>query len=152
MFPFLIVLTALAGYVGSKEMADNLANILLETWPAAVAEPLAREIHNVLTTTRGGVLTIGVVLSVYFAASGVDSLRIALNRAYNVTEIRSIWLLKLESIAYVLVGVVAALALGFLIVLGPLIFATAAKYAPWLKLQESQFTTTRYAIAGTVTT
>jgi len=68
------------------------------------------------------------------------------------TETRSFWLLKLESIAYVLVGAIAALALGFLIVLGPLFFATAVKYAPWLKLQESQFTTTRYAIAATVTT
>jgi len=151
-FPFLIVLTALAGFVGSTDMADSVATLLLQTWPSEVADPLAREVHNVLGTTRGGVLTVGVVLAVFFASSGVDSLRIALNRAYNVTETRSFWLLKLESIAYVLVGVVAALALGFLIVLGPLIFATAAKYAPWMKLQESQFTTTRYAIAGTVTT
>src|SRR6185312_8497454 len=117
LFPFLIVLTALAGYVGSKEIADNLANILLEAWPSQVAEPLAREIHNVLTTTRGGVLTIGVVLSVYFASSGVDSLRIALNRAYNAKETRQFWLLKLESIGYVLVAAFALLALGFLIVL-----------------------------------
>lgn len=151
-FPFLIVLTALAGFVGSADMADSVATLLLQTWPSEVADPLVREVHNVLGTTRGGVLTVGVVLAVFFASSGVDSLRIALNRAYNVTETRPFWVLKLESIAYVLVGVVAALALGFLIVLGPLIFATAAKYAPWLKLQESQFTTTRYAIAGTVTT
>jgi len=150
LFPFLIVVTALAGYVGSKEIADNLANILLETWPSEAAEPIAREIHQVLTTTRGGVLTIGGVLSVYFASSGVDSLRIALNRAYNVTETRSIWLLKLESIGYVLVAAFALLALGFLIVLAPLAFATALKYAPWLALQERQFTTMRYGIAGTV--
>ena len=29
LFPFLIVLTALAGFVGSKEIADNLAGVLL---------------------------------------------------------------------------------------------------------------------------
>ncbi|HWP15428.1 MAG TPA: YihY/virulence factor BrkB family protein [Xanthobacteraceae bacterium] len=150
LFPFLIVLTALAGYVGSKEIADNLANILLEAWPSQVAEPLAREIHNVLTTTRGGVLTIGVVLSVYFASSGVDSLRIALNRAYNATETRSIWLLKLESIGYVLVAVLSLLALGFLIVLAPLVFATWAKYAPWLMPLENRLTYWRYGIAVTL--
>jgi membrane protein len=149
-FPFLIVLTALAGFVGSKDLADSVATLLLQTWPQEVADPLAREVHNVLGTTRGGVLTIGVVLAVFFASSGVDSLRIALNRAYNVTETRPFWLLKLESIGYVLVAAVALLALGFLIVLGPLFFATAVKYAPWLKLQESQFTYTRYAIAATV--
>ena len=150
LFPFLIVLTALAGFVGSKDMADDLANLLLQTWPKEVAEPLAREIHNVLTVTRGGVLTIGVVLAIYFASSGVDSLRIALNRAYNVTEARSWWLLKLESIGYVMVAVVALLALGFLIVLAPLAFATAMKYLPGLALQEQQFTYARYAIASIV--
>src|SRR2546423_7220858 len=86
LFPFLIVLTALAGFVGSKEIADNLANVLLVTFPSEVADPLAREIHNVLTTARGGVLTVGVLLAVYFSTSGVDSLRIALNRAYNVHD------------------------------------------------------------------
>ena len=58
--------------------------------------------------------------------------------------------MKLESIGYVLVAAFALLALGFLIVLAPLAFATALKYAPWLALQEQQFTYTRYAIAGTV--
>src|ERR1043165_3113886 len=149
-FPFLIVLTALAGFAGSKDLADTVATLLLQTWPSEVADPLAREVHNVLGTTRGGVLTIGVVLAVFFASSGVDSLRIALNRAYDVIETRSFWLLKFESIGYVLVAALALLALGFLIVLAPLAFATAVKYAPWLALQEQQFTTTRYTVAGTV--
>ena len=150
LFPFLIVVTALAGFVGPQSMADDIANLLLQTWPSEVAGPLTREIHNVLTTTRGGVLTIGVVLAIYFASSGVDSLRIALNRAYNVNETRSWWVLKIESIGYVIVGAIALLALGFLIVLGPLAFATAVKYLPWLALQEQQFTYTRYAVASTV--
>jgi len=150
LFPFLIVLTALAGYFGSQDIADNLATLLLDTWPQGVAAPLAREIHNVLGTTRGGVLTIGVVLSIVFAASGVDSLRIGLNRAYHATETRSWWLLKLESIAYVLVAAVALLALGFLIVLAPLVFATSLKYAPWLAPLEQQFTYWRYGIAAII--
>jgi membrane protein len=149
-FPFFIVLTALAGFVGSSDLADTVATLLLQTFPKEVADPLVREVHNVLGTTRGGVLTIGVVLAVYFASSGVDSLRIALNRAYNVTETRAFWLLKLESIGYVLVAAVALLALGFLIVLAPLAFATALKYAPWLALQENLFTSTRYSVAGVV--
>src|SRR4051812_12143622 len=131
-------------------MADDVANLFLSTWPDAVAIPLAREIHSVLTVTRGGVLTIGVMLAVYFASSGVDSLRIALNRAYNRTETRSWWLLKLESIAYVLVAVAALLALGFLIVLAPLAFATAVKFLPRLAPLEQQFTYARYAVAGTL--
>src|SRR5256885_827247 len=131
-------------------MPASLATVLRGSCRKEVAEPLAREIHNVVGTTRGGVLTIGVVLSIYFAASGVDSLRIALNRAYNATETRPWWLLKLESIGYVLIAAFALLALGFLIVLAPLVFATWVKYAPWLAPLEQQFTYWRYGIAGTV--
>jgi membrane protein len=149
LFPFLIFLTALAGFFGSKDIADNLATLLLDTWPEQAAGPISREIHNVVGTTRSDVLTISVVIAIYFASSGVDSLRIALNRAYNVAETRWFWLLKLESIAYVLLGAFASLALGFLIILAPLAFATALKYAPWLAPQEQTFTYTRYAVAAT---
>jgi len=70
LFPFLIVLTSLAGFFGSKELADGAVGLLLQTWPQQVADALADEIHDVLTTTRGGVLTVGAVLAVYFASNG----------------------------------------------------------------------------------
>jgi membrane protein len=148
LFPFLIVLTALAGFVGSKQLADEAARILLEAWPAEVAGPIASEIHRVLTTARGDVLTLGVALAVYFSSSGVESLRIGLNRANGMQEARGWWLLRLESIGYVLVGAVALLALAFLVVLGPLIFASAVRYAPWLAPIEGIVTFARLAAAS----
>lgn len=150
LFPFLIVVTALAGFFGSKDLADEAANLLLDAWPNEVAAPLATEIHSVLTTTRRDVLTIGVALAVYFASNGIESLRIGLNRAYSAAEARNWLLLRLESIAYVLVAALALLALAFLIVLGPLLFATALNYAPWLAPLEATFTFGRFAIAGLV--
>ncbi len=56
----------------------------------------------------------------------------------------------LEAIVYVLVTLAALLALGFLIVLGPLIFATAVQYASWLAPLEGRITIARYAIATLV--
>ena len=150
LFPFLIVVTALGGFFGTKELADEVARILLEAWPTQVATPIATEIHNVLTTARGDVLTIGAVLAVYFASSGIESLRIGLNRAYGVAEARRWWLLRLESIAYVLVAAVALLALAFLVVLAPLIFATAVRYAPWLTPLLPMLTFLRFAVASVV--
>ena len=88
LFPFLIVLTALAGFFGSAELADKAAELMLDTWPDRVADAIAVEIHNVLTVAQGGVLTIGLVLAIYFASNGVESLRVGLNRAYGVVEMR----------------------------------------------------------------
>ncbi|MBV1697680.1 MAG: YihY/virulence factor BrkB family protein [Hyphomicrobiales bacterium] len=150
MFPFLIVVTAIAGVIGSTNLADEVARLIFAAWPHQVAGPIAAEIHNVLTTRRGGVLTFGAVLAVYFASSGVESLRIGLNRAYGLQEQRSWWLLRLESIGYVLVSAFALLALAFLVVLGPLIFWTAARYAPWIEPLQSHFDLARFGASALV--
>ena len=132
MFPFLILVTAIAGFIGSKNLADEVARLIVAAWPREVSSQIAGEIHDVLTTARGDILTIGAVFAIYFASSGIESLRIGLNRAYGLVEPRPWWLLRLESIGYVLVAAVGLLALAFLVVLGPLGFKTALGYAPWL--------------------
>jgi membrane protein len=150
MFPFIIVVTELAGFIGSQNLADEVARLIFAAWPKEVAGPLAGEIHRVLTTTRGGVLTFGAVFAIYFASSGVESLRIGLNRAYGLTEQRRFWLLRLESIGYVMVSAIASLALAFFVVLGPLIFRAASAYAPWIEPLERHYDIARYGIGGLV--
>src|ERR1700675_631804 len=130
LFPFLIVLTSLAGFFGSKELADQAAGLMLETWPKQVADSLSGQIHDVLTTTRGDALTIGAVLAVYFASNGVESLRVALNRAYSVVEPGRWYWLRLESVGYTLVAAFTSLAMGFLIVLRPLLVEAARRHIP----------------------
>jgi membrane protein len=148
IFPFLIVVTVLAGFFfGSKELADEAARILLEAWPTEVAGPIALDIAGVLTDTRGDVLTFGVLFALYFASSGVESLRIGLNRAYDAPEQRSWWLLRLESVGYVLVGAVAILAFSFLVVLAPLIWDKLVHYLPRLEPLSGLVTFARYAVA-----
>jgi len=134
LFPFLIVLTSLAGFFGSKELADQAAGLLLQVWPKQVADTLSGEIHDVLTTTRGDILTIGAVLAVYFASNGVEAVRVALNRAYSVVEIRRWYWLRLESIGYTLLAAFTSLAMAFLIVLGPLMLEAARRHIPVIAL------------------
>jgi len=151
LFPFLIVVTALAGFFfGSKELADEAARILLEAWPKEVAGPIALDVTGVLTNMRGDVLTFGILAALYFASSGVESLRVGLNRAYDRVEPRHWWLLRLESIGYVLVGAVAILAFAFLVVLAPLIWYKLLAYVPTLEPFSSLITFVRYAAAAVV--
>ncbi|HYC18195.1 MAG TPA: YihY/virulence factor BrkB family protein [Pseudolabrys sp.] len=151
LFPFLIVVTALAGFFfGSKQLADEAARLLLDTWPKQVAAPIATDITGVLTSTRGDVLTLGVAFALYFASSGVESLRIGLNRAYNTKEPRAWWVLRIESIIYVLVGAVAILAFSFLVVLAPLILSKLVEYIPALDDFGDVITFARYTSAAAV--
>src|SRR5260221_49666 len=150
LFPFLIVLTSLAGFFGSKELADQAAGLMLVVWPKQVADSLSGEIHDVLTTTRGDVLTIGAVLAVYFASNGVEALRVALNRAYSVIEPRRWYWLRLESIGYTLIAAITALAMAFLIVLGPLFIEAARRHIPLIvESNEQLLSLSRYGVTIT---
>src|SRR6202042_3319342 len=150
LFPFLIVLTWLAGFFGSKELADQAVGLMLQVWPKQVADSLAGEIHAVMTTTRGDILTIGAVLAVYFASNGVEALRVALNRAYSVIEPRRWYWLRLESIGYTLVAAFASLAMAFMIVLGPLMLEAARRHVPLIvESNENYLNLMRYGITVT---
>ena len=152
MFPFLILVTAIAGFIGSQGLANEVAGLIVAAWPRQVSGGIAGEIHKVLTTARGDILTIGAVFALYFSSSGIESLRIGLNRAYGLTERRPWWLLRLESIGYVLVAAIGLLALAFLVVLGPLVFRAALSYVDWLEPLERHYNIARFSVATFVLT
>jgi membrane protein len=124
--------------------------LLFQTWPQQVAAPIASEIHDVLTHTRSGVLTIGIILAIYFSSSGVEAIRIGLNRAYDVKDTRAWWLLRLESIAYVFVGALSLLTLALLVVFAPLIWTVVLHFAPGFEPLDRLVTFSRFAIASVV--
>lgn len=147
LFPFLIFVTALAGFLGTQSLADEATRLIFAAWPAVVARPIAGEVHNVLTAPRGGLLTFGAVLALYFSSSAIEALRTGLNRAYACQELRPWWRLRLQSVAFALVASLALLALAFLVVLGPLIWATVLRYAPALAPLQFAVTFARLGIA-----
>jgi len=149
LFPFLIFVAGLAGFLGSQDLAHEAAKLVFAEWPDVVARPIADEVERVLTTPRsGGLLTFGAVFSFYFASSAVEALRVGLNRAYGLVEPRPWWMLRLQSLGLVLVGSVALLALAFLVVLGPLIVDTLAAFFPSVAKAHSLLTLLRIGIAA----
>lgn len=150
LFPFLLVVASLAAVIGSKGLADEAGLLLLDAWPREVAAPIAGEIERVASMPQGGALTFGALFAVYFASSGLESLRIGMNRAYGVAETRGWWVLRLESFAYVLGAAVALLALSVLVVLGPLLTDVAAHYFAWFAPFQTMVTLARFGLATLV--
>jgi membrane protein len=150
LFPFLIIVTAVASLIGSQDLAREVADLVLASWPKQVGQPLADEVMRVLTGQRRDLLTIGSVLALVFASNAVQSVRIGLNRAYGVPERRSWWQTRLESIAFVVVGVAVLLSLAFLIVLGPVIWRAITAYVPDLGAFSNIVTVMRFVTATLV--
>ena len=149
LFPFLIFVAGLAGFLGSDDLAHEAAKLVFTEWPEVVARPIAQEVERVLTTPRsGGLLTFGAIFSFYFASSAVEALRVGLNRAYALVEPRPWWMLRLQSLGLVLIGSIALLALAFLVVLGPLIVDTLGAFFPSVEQAHSLLTFVRIGIAA----
>ncbi|MBK8456662.1 MAG: YihY/virulence factor BrkB family protein [Phyllobacteriaceae bacterium] len=146
-FPFLIFSTALASFVGGKEMLDAALPMVFEAWPKEIAGPISVEVRNVLAVQRGGLLTLSVLAAGFFASNGVEALRTSLNRAYGITELRSVFLLRLQSIAFVLVGALTLFIVGLLLIAIPVAVAAIASRFPDLARSVGDMSLWRQALA-----
>jgi membrane protein len=130
LFPFLIFLTALAGFFGTEKQATQAVDYLLSVAPPAVAGPLGKEIHSILTVPRADLLSISALLTIWSAMAGVDSVRVGLNRAYDLTETRNVWHLYGMEILFVIGSAIVMLVFAGLIFVFPIAMATLERFVP----------------------
>ena len=150
LFPFLIFATTLASFVGAEAFAETAVHLVFDTWPAQIAEPISREVVNVLTVQRSDLLTYGVLLAAFFASNGIESLRTALNRAYRVVETRSFVFRRVQSLAFVFIATVGFVAISVLLVFAPIIVRLALENFERLEPYLGTITLWRYVIASVV--
>jgi membrane protein len=146
-FPFLIFLTALGAYFGDEDLADGLIQFMFSVGPEEIIAPLAKEVNLILTTPRTDLVSIGFLITIWAAMAGVDSVRIGLNRAYNVRDRRSAWKLYGWSVLFVIGTAIVLLALSVLIVAAPILMAFVQRHAPELDELAAVFSLIRYPVA-----
>lgn len=130
IFPFLIFLTALAGFVGSAETANAVIGQMWTYMPPDVARTLQPVVEEVLLKRQGGLLTLGVVGTLWTASSGLEALRLSLNRAYGGTEQRSFARRRGQSVLLVLVTAVGLITIGLLTIVAPTAIRIAQDFIP----------------------
>lgn len=149
LFPFLICVAALAALLGAGRISTHIIHLLFDFWPEGVAGPLAREADKVLIPRRN-VLTISIVLTLLVATNGVESLRIALCRAYGIERFRPWWQARLIGVGFVLIGAGALVASAVLVVLWPSFWRAALVSMPDLKALGLTYDVVRYGLASLV--
>jgi len=150
LFPFLIFATTLASFLGAEAFAETAVHLVFDTWPAQIAEPISREVVNVLTVQRSDLLTYGVLLAAFFASNGIESLRTALNRAYRVVETRSFVYRRIQSLAFVFIATISFLVISVLLVFAPIIVRLALANFQGLEPYMGTITLWRYVVASVV--
>jgi membrane protein len=147
VFPFLIFLTALAGFFGNAELAEKVVSFLLSVAPEQLVHPLASEIRSILTVPRTGLLSLAALLTIWSAMGGVDSIRVGLNRAYDLKEHRNLFWLYGQSILFVIGSAIGLLIIALLIVFAPVGLAALDRFAPDLRHNFAVLNQLRYPIA-----
>lgn len=119
VFPFLIFTSSLTAFVGTPDMAEDLISFLIAIVPTTLIEPVVSEVRQVMTVQRGGVMSVGILLTIWFALGGVDGVRIGLNRAYGVRETRAWYVLYPVMALMVIIASLVLVVMGYLLVLAP---------------------------------
>lgn len=154
IFPFLIFVTALAAFLGTTDLAAQVVDLLFAAWPERIVVPIRTELENVLNNQRRDLLTLGAALMLWFSSSGVEAVRVGLNRAYGEKETRWWFQTRAQSMIFVILGATGLLALSFFIVLAPAAFQAAEalfpNLAPQLDEIQQQVFTSRYTVTAAI--
>ncbi|MGE4282419.1 MAG: YihY/virulence factor BrkB family protein [Clostridia bacterium] len=118
-FPFLIFLITLVGYtpLSSEEMIKELSNILPEN-----AYLLVRQVIPLVTAGRNkGLLSMGIITTLWVASNGVGALMRGLNKAYDQEEKRPFWMVKGIAVLFTIILAILILLSFVFLIFGELI-------------------------------
>ncbi len=125
VFPLLILVSVVVAYLPISGLFNQILEMLTSTVPADSIGMVKKILAQVLLVRHAGLLTFGIVFTIWSSSSGFAAMIEALNVTYHVPETRPIWKTRTLAVGLtVLVGLLLAIALGVLIV-GP-------KFGGWL--------------------
>lgn len=103
LFPFLIFLAALGGFVSSavgiENPSDRIMSSLEDSLPSDAAGVLRGQLREVLDHRSLSLLSLGLAVSLWSASSAMGTIMKALNRVYGARETRPFWRRALISVA-----------------------------------------------------
>lgn len=139
MFPLLILLSAAAGFMGQPGDAAALADRVMGYAPQVVRDAVQPVIDQVLAQRNQALLTIGVVMTLWTASSGMQAVRTALNRSYGIQRGLSFWKARIKVTLFTVIVGTGVLAAFSSVIIMPYLWQLlernvgAGQEAPWLR-------------------
>ncbi len=120
IFPFLIFLLSLVPLLPERakhEAYRDIERVVDNSLPKEAAEPIKQQANDLFTQPRRGLLSLGILVTLWAAAGGTSMTMSALDRCYDVHPHKARSYIKQRGMALVLTIVVVVLVLGVLILL-----------------------------------
>lgn len=109
LFAFCVVAAAIAGALGQTESGLALIEAFFVTVPPSVAGALKGPIESAMTARSGPLLWLSAGVSLWTAASLIETFRDVLYRSYGATPSRAFWHYRLGSLGAIIASVVLAM-------------------------------------------
>lgn len=131
LFPALLFLVALIGYLPLENALDGLLAAVASVAPRELMALLRAQIDRLLAGSHASLLTLGILGAIWSSSAATVAIIDALNRAYDVTEWRPWWKRRLVAIALTIALVLFTIISLMLVLIGPDVASWAAD---WLRL------------------
>ncbi|MCM3762550.1 YihY/virulence factor BrkB family protein [Alkalihalobacillus oceani] len=126
IFPLLIFMLALIPYFNLD--GDMIGQLIHDYLPADLADLILTTILEVVSEPQGGLLSFGILATIWSASNGVNALIRAVNRSYNIEETRNFFKLRILSIFLTLGMIIVIVATLLLPVFGNVIIRFIETY------------------------
>ena len=120
-FPAIIVFFTLIPYIPIKGLQETLMELLSTVLPPSTNEITFATLDDIINNPRGGLLSIGFILALYFSTNGINSLIEAFNASYHIRESRPLIQQKILSL-----GLTLLLSMMLIIAISSIIFGKLA--------------------------
>ena len=123
IFPLAIMIAALSGFAAQtlgleEDLADQIIDAAGSALPAEAAATIRPQLERVLENRDGALFSLGLLITIYAASSGMKAVIKGLNRAYDVEETRPVWRQMLVALALTLLLGTAAVVSFIILVAG----------------------------------
>ncbi|MBC1376756.1 YihY/virulence factor BrkB family protein [Listeria sp. FSL L7-0091] len=100
IFPMLLIAATLLAYLHIDK--DSVFNMIKEFAPDQIMSFLEENLNTLLTQKNGGLLSIGIIATLWSASNGMNAVMKSLNKAYGVTNKRNYVVQRLLSMFFTL--------------------------------------------------
>jgi membrane protein len=134
-FPGILALFAFTGIFGGEEAFDWIMGHLHRALPGEAASYLGGFVAQITGESRPGMLSLGVLLTLWSASNVFSVLTEGLNTMYDLEETRPFWQRRLLALAALVVGLVLLTTAAAALLAGPALVATLGLETAWIYLR-----------------
>jgi membrane protein len=129
LFPALLFLVAIVSFIPVAGLLDAITGTLARVAPGEVLSIIQDQILKIAHEKNGGLLTLGMLGTIWSTSSGLNAIIDTLNQAYDIQDARPWWKVKLIALGLTVTLAVFIVVSFALVLVGPTLAEKAAAWA-----------------------